>query len=182
MLLIGYFEGIDSERGIAWRCADSLALRSFLGFRIDQATPDHSTLCRIRQRLSVEVHEQVFAMVLDLLSQQGLLRGESVGIDATTLEANAALRSIVRRDDGAGYDEFLERLAADSGIESPTRAQLTKLDRKRSGKGSNAEWTHPGDPDAEIVKMKDGRTHLAHKRENAVDLESGAVLAVTLHR
>jgi transposase len=181
MLLIGYFEGIDSERGIAWRCADSLALRSFLGFRLDQATPDHSTLCRIRQRLSVEVHEQVFAMVLELLSQQGLLRGESVGIDATTLEANAALRSIVRRDDGASYDDFLKRLAAESGIESPTRAQLTKLDRKRPRKGSNAEWTHPGDPDAEIVKMKDGRTHLAHKSEHAVDLESGAVLAVTLH-
>ena len=181
MLLIGYFEGIDSERGIAWRCADSLALRSFLGFRLDQATPDHSTLCRIRQRLSVEVHEQVFAIVLELLSQQGLLRGKSVGIDATTLEANAALRSIVRRDDGASYDDFLKRLAAESGIESPTRAQLTKLDRKRPRKGSNAEWTHPGDPDAEIVKMKDGRTHLAHKSEHAVDLESGAVLAVTLH-
>lgn len=182
MLLIGYFEGIDSERGIAWRCADSLALRSFLGFGLDQKTPDHSSLTRIRQRLSIEVHEEVFAMVLEILSQEGLLRGKTVGIDATTLEANAALRSIVRRDDGASYDEFLERLAKESGIKSPTREDKAKLDRKRKNKASNADWTHPLDPDAEITKMKDGRTHLAYKSEHAVDLDSGAVLAVTMHR
>ncbi len=181
MLLIGYFEGIDSERGIAWRCADSLALRSFLGFALDESTPDHSSLCRIRQRLSVEVHDAVFQMVLQILAERGLLRGQTIGIDGTTLEANAALRSIVRRDDGTAYEEFLKKLAEESGIETPTRADLAKVDKKRKRKGSNDDWKHPHDPDAQITKMKDGRTHLAHKSEHAVDMDSGAVLAVTLH-
>ncbi len=181
MLLVGYFEGLDSERGIAWRCADSLALRSFLGFALDEATPDHSSLCRIRQRLDVEVHQAVFQVVLEILSKRGLLCGKTIGIDATTLEANAALRSIVRRDDGTGYEDFLKKLAQESGIETPTRADLAKLDKKRPRKGSNDDWTHPHDPDAQITKMKDGRTHLAHKSEHAVDMDSGAVLAVTLH-
>ncbi len=181
MLLVGYFEGISSERGIAWRCADSLALRSFLGFALDESTPDSSSLCRIRQRLDVEVHQAVFQMVLEILEKHGLLRGKTIGIDATTLEANAALRSIVRRDDGAGYEEFLERLAKESGIETPTRSDLAKIDKKRPRKGSNDDWTHPHDPDAQITKMKDGRTHLAHKSEHAVDMDSGAVMAVTLH-
>jgi transposase len=181
MLLIGYFEGLDSERGIAWRCADSLALRAFLGLRLDESTPDHSSLCRIRQRLDVEVHEAVFQLVLEILSDRGLLRGKTIGIDATTLEANAALRSIVRRDDGTGYEDFLLKLAQESGIETPTRADLAKIDKKRPRKGSNDDWTHPQDPDAQITKMKDGRTHLAHKSEHAVDMDSGAVLAVSLH-
>ena len=181
MLFIGYFEGIDSERGIAWRCADSLALRSFLGFALDESTPDHSSLCRIRQRLDVEVHQAVFQLVLEILCERGLLRGKTIGIDATTLEANAALRSIVRRDNGVGYEDFLRELAKESGIETPTRAELAKLDKKRPRKGSNADWTHPHDPDAQITKMKDGRTHLAHKSEHAVDMDSGAILAVTLH-
>lgn len=180
MLLLGYFEGIDSERGIAWRCADSLALRSFLGFALDESTPDHSSLCRIRQRLSVEVHAAVFQLVLEILSEKGLLPGKTIGVDATTLEANAALRSIVRRDDGRRYEEFLAKLAKESGIETPTRADLAKIDRKRPRKGSNDDWEHPHDPDAQITKMKDGRTHLAHKSEHAVDMDSGAVLAVTL--
>ena len=181
MLLIGYFEGIDSERGIAWRCADSLALRAFLGFALDEATPDHSSLCRIRQRLRVEVHDAVFQMVLEILGRHGLLRGKTVGIDGTTLEANAALSSIVRRDDGTAHEEFLKNLTKESGIETPTRADLVKVDKKRKGKGSNDDWKHPHDPDAQITKMKDGRTHLAHKSEHAVDMDSGAVLAVTLH-
>ena len=181
MLLIGYFEGIDSERGIAWRCADSLALRSFLSFALDEATPDHSSLCRIRQRLDVEVHQAVFQMVLEILEEKGLLKGKTIGIDATTLEANAALRSIVRRDDGRGYEEFLTDLAKESGIETPTRSDLAKIDKKRRKKGSNDDWTHPYDPDAQITKMKDGRTHLAHKAEHGVDMDSGAIMAVTLH-
>jgi len=181
MLLIGYFEGLGSEREIAWRCADSLALRDFLGYTLDEATPNHSSLCRIRQRLDVEVHEAVFSLVLEILSDRGLLRGKTIGIDATTLEANAALRSIVRRDDGTGYDDFLKKLAEGSGIETPTRSDLAKLDRKRPKKGSNEEWEHPHDPDAQITKMKDGRTHLAHKSEHAVDMDSGAVMAVSLH-
>lgn len=181
MLLIGYFEGIGSERGIAWRCADSLALRSFLGFALDESTPDHSSLCRIRKRLDVEVHEAVFQMVLEILAEHGLLQGKTIGVDATTLEANAALRSIVRRDDGTGYEDFLKKLAKESGIQTPTRADLAKIDKKRKKKGSNDDWKHPHDPDAQITKMKDGRTHLAHKAEHATDMDSGAILAVTLH-
>jgi len=180
MMLVGYFEGIDSERGIAWRCNDSLALRSFLGVALDEAVPDHSTLSRTRRLIDLETHREVFSWVLKLLAEQGLIKGKTVGIDATTLEANAALRSIVRRDDGRGYQEFLTDLAKTSGIETPSRADLAKLDRKRSKKGSNDDWEHPHDPDARITKMKDGRTHLAHKAEHAVDMDSGAVLGVTV--
>ena len=180
MLLIGFFEGLDSERGIAWRCADSLSLRQFLGFGLSEQTPDHSSLSRIRQRLSLEIHQEVFTLVLKVLAEKGLLRGRTIGIDATTLEANAALRSIVRRDDGTSYPDFLTSLARESGLETPTRAELSKLDRERAKKGSNDDWTNPHDPDAKITKMKDGRTHLAHKAEHAVDMDSGAVLAVTV--
>lgn len=180
MLFIGYFEGIESERGIDWRCADSLALRAFLGYPLTKTTPDHSSLSRTRQRIDLETHEAVFAWVLKVLAEEGLLKGKTLGIDATTLEANAALRSIVRRDTGESYHDFLVRLAQASGIETPTKADLAKLDRKRPKKGSNAEWTHPQDPDAAITKMKNGQTHLAHKVEHAVDLETGAIVAVTV--
>jgi len=179
-LLVGYFEGIDSERGIAWRTADSLGLRSFLGFELSQTTPDHSTISRTRRLIDVETHRQVFVWVLSMLAEEGLLKGNTVAIDGTTLEANAALRSIVRRDTGEAYDEFLKGLAKESGIDTPTREQLAKLDRKRKKKGSNDDWKNPHDADAQITKMKDGRTHLAHKAEHAVDLETSAVLAVTL--
>lgn len=180
MILVGYFEGLDSERGIAWRCADSMSLRSFLGYGLNEATPDHSSLSRIRQRLDVEVHEEVFTFVLKVLAEQGLLRGKTIGIDATTLEANAALRTIVRREDGTSYNDYLKEMAKASGIETPSRADLARLDKKREKKGSNDDWQNPHDPDAKIVKMKDGRTHLAHKAEHAVDMDSGAVLAVTV--
>ena len=182
MLLIGYFERIDSERGIAWRCADSLSLRAFLGLALDERTPDHSSLSRIRTRLPLEVHEEVFAEILTILARYKLIHGKTVGVDATTLEANAALRSIVRRDTGQGYEDFLKDLATESGIETPTRQDLAKLDRKRPKKGSNKDWVNPHDPDAQITKMKNGSTHLAHKAEHAVDMSGeGAVLAVTLH-
>jgi transposase len=182
MLLIGYFERIDSERGICWRCADSLSLRQFLGISLDESTPHHSSVSRIRSRLPLEVHESVFGWVLGVLGSYGLIDGKTLGVDATTLEANAALRSIVRRDTGERYEEFLKQLVQESGIETPTRAELAKLDKKRPKKGSNQDWKHPHDPDAEIMKMKDGRTHLAHKVEHAVDMSGeGAVLAVTLH-
>jgi transposase len=180
LLLIGYFEGIDSERGIAWRATDSLGLRSFLGVGLNEMPPDHSTISRTRRLIDVETHQAVFRWVLELLAEKGLLKGKTVGIDATTLEANAALRSIVRRDTGEGYQEFLTGLAKESGIATPTREQLAKLDRKRAHKGSNEEWVNPHDPEARITKMKDGRTHLAHKAEHAVDLETGAVVAVTV--
>ena len=180
LLLLGYFEGIDSERGIAWRAADSLGLRRFLGIGLDEHTPDHSTISRTRRLIDVDTHRKVFFWVLGLLAERGLLKGKRIGIDATTLEANAALRSIVRRDSGESYDEFLKGLARQSGIETPTREDLARLDRKRKKKGSNQEWVNPHDRDARITKMKDGRTHLAHKAEHAVDMETGAVVAVTL--
>jgi transposase len=180
LLMVGYFEGIDSERGISWRAADSLALRAFLGYELTQRTPDHTTISRTRRLIDVETHRAVFTWVLAALAEEGLVRGNTVAIDGTTLEANAALRSIVRRDTGETYEEFLKGLARDSGIETPTREQLAKLDRKRPRKGSNEDWVHPHDPDAQITKMKDGQTHLAHKAEHAVDLETSALLAVTL--
>ena len=182
LLLVGYFEGLDSERAIAWRAADSLSLRSFLRVAPPASPPDHSTISRTRRLLSVEVHEAVFTWVLEQLADAGLVRGKTVGIDATTLEANAALRSIVRRDTGEEYTAFLTRLAEASGIATPTRAALARFDRSRTKKTttSNAEWTHPHDPDARVTKMKDGRTHLAHTAEQAVDLETGAVVGVTV--
>jgi transposase len=180
LLLIGYFEGIDSERGIAWRAADSLALRDFLGVALDQAPPDHSTISRTRRLIALETHRAVFTWILQCVSTAGLVKGKTIGIDATTLEANAALRSIVRRDSGESYEEFLTKLAKASGIGTPTRADLARIDRKRKKKGSNDDWTHPHDPDATITKMKDGRTHLAHKAEHAIDLDTGAIVGVTV--
>lgn len=180
LLMVGYFEGIDSERGMAWRAGDSLSIRSFCRIALDESVPDHSTISRTRRLMDVETHQAVFQWVLQVLAEKKLLRGNTIGVDATTLEANAALRSIVRRDTGASYEEFLTGLAKDSGIETPTREQLAKLDRKRAKKGSNDDWTHPQDPDARITKMKDGRTHLAHKAEHAVDMETGAIVAVTV--
>jgi transposase len=179
-LMIGYFEGIDSERGIAWRLADSLALRSFVGIALDEETPDHSTISRTRRRIDVDTHREVFGWVLGVLADRGLVKGKRVAIDATTLEANAAMRSIVRRDTGESYEEFLTQLAQASGIKTPTREALARLDRKRKKRMSNQEWKSPSDGDARIAKMKDGRTHLAHKAEHAVDLDTGAVVAVTL--
>lgn len=180
MLMIGYLEGIDSERGIAWRCADSLSLREFLGYDLTTGTPDHSTLSVIRGRIDLQTHQEVFNWILARLAEHGLLKGETIGVDATTLEANAALRSIMRRDTGEGYEPFLQKLAKASGIATPTREDLAKLDRKRKKKGSNDDWFNPHDPDAKITKMKDGRTHLAHKAEHAVDLDTGAIVAVTI--
>ena len=179
-LLVGYFEGLDSERGIAWRAADSLAVRSFLRLGLEDGTPDHSTISRTRRLIDVETHRAVFTWVQERLVAVGLLTGKTVAIDATTLEANAAMRSIVRRDTGESYQDFLLRLAKASGIKTPTREALARLDRKRKKKTSNKEWRHPWDPDARVTKMKDGRTHLAHKAEHAVDLETGAIVAVTL--
>ena len=163
LLLIGYFEGIDSERGIAWRAADSFAVRDFLGVGLDSAPPDHSTISRTRRLIDIETHRAVFTWVLQCLSNAGLVKGKTIGIDATTLEANPALRSIVRRDSGESYEQFLTTLATASGIGTPTRADLARIDRTRKKKGSNNDWTHPHDPDAKITKMKDGRTHLAQR-------------------
>ena len=182
-LLVGYFEGIDSERGIDWRCNDSLSLKAFLGVACDSPAPDHSTISRTRRLIDLEAHAEVFRFLLKVLANHGLVDGKTVGVDSTTLEANAAMRSIVRRDTGEGYQEFLERLARESGIETPTREDLAKLDKKRKNKASNDDWQSPDDPEAKITKMKDGTTHLAHKAEHAVDMGEeghGAILAVNL--
>ena len=181
LLFIGYFEGLSSERGIAWRVADSLSLRSFLDLAVTEAAPGHSTLSRTRRLIDLETHVAVFTWVLERLADAGLVRGKTVGIDATTLEANAAMRSIERRDTGESYEAFVRSLAEASGVETPTRADLARFDRSRKNKKtSNKEWKSPQDPDAKIAKMKDGRTHLAHKAEHGVDLETGAIVSVTV--
>lgn len=180
LLLIGYFEGIDSERGIAWRVADSMALRRFVGYALTDSTADHSTISRTRRLIDLPTHQEVFVWVLQLLARKKLLDGKTLGVDATTLEANAALRSIVRKDTGDAYHDFLTGLAEASGIETPAREDLARIDKNRKNKGSNDDWEHPRDPDAKITKMKDGRTHLAHKAEHAVDLKTGAIVSVTV--
>ena len=181
MLLIGYFEGLDSQRGIAWRCADSLALRTFLGFAITEDTPVHVTMTMIRKRLPESVYDQVFVFVLGMLEEKGLLRGKAVAIDATTVEANAAMKSIVRKDTGEDWKQYLQGLAKAEGMESPTEVDLRRLDRRRTDKKvSNEQWEGPTDPDSRIAKMKDGRTHLAYKAEHAVDVASEAIVATTV--
>lgn len=181
MLFIGYFEGIDSQRGIAWRCADSLALRAFLGVGLTEATPVHASMTVIRQRLPEQVFVAVFTFVLGRLEEHGLLRGKTLGIGATTLEANAAMKSIVRKDTGADWKQYLRTLAQAEGMDNPTDEDLRRMDRGRKDKKvSNAQWESPSDPDSRITKMKDGRTHLAYKAEHAVDLHSEVIVATTV--
>jgi transposase len=187
MLLVGYFEGINSQRGIAWRCSDSLSLRDFLGIPLGKESPDHSSLSYIRQRLPHEVHEAMFVWVLALLERKKLLKGKAVGVDSTTLEADAAMKSIVRRDTGEDWKEYLTRLMQEQGLleeddDLPSDEELRKFDKSRQDKKvSNDEWTSPHDPDARIAKMKDGTTHLAYKAEHVVDLDSEAILAAEIY-
>jgi transposase len=181
MLMVGYFEGIDSQRGIAWRCSDSLALREFLGLGMSERAPDHSSLTVIRQRLPLELHEEVFAFVLRILVERGLYRGKTLAVDATMLEANAAMKSIVRRDSGEGWKQYIKRLAQEAGIENPSEEDARRLDRKRKKRVSNKDWESKSDPASRIMKMKDGRTHLAYKAEHVIDLESEVVVAATIH-
>jgi transposase len=182
LLLVGYFEGIESERGLEWRCADSLSLREFVGIMPGEKAPDHSTLSKTRKRLDGEVFEAVFQFVLGLVEQKGLLKGKVLGVDSTYLRADASMKSIVRRDTGEKYQEFLKRLAKDDGIEEPTAEDARRLDRKRKGKRtSNTEWRSPTDADAKIARLKDGRTRLAYKAEHVVDMETGAIVHAELH-
>lgn len=181
LLLIGFFEGINSERGIGWRVADSLSLRRFLHYGLNEATPDHVTISRTRRLLDEATHQAVFRFVLTEVARRGLLKGKTIGIDATTLEANAAMRSIVRRDTSESYMDYLRRLAAEAGIDPGDDEAVRRMDRKRKKKTSNQEWVNPHDPEAEVTKMKDGTTHLAYKAEQAVDLETGAIVAMTTH-
>ncbi len=186
MLLVGYFEGIGSQRGIAWRCADSLSLRAFLGVPLTEDTPDHSSLTRVRDRFSLEVHVEVFRFVLQVASEQGLLKGKTVAVDATTLEANAAMKSIVRRDTGEDWNEYLKRLMQEEGLieqgDDPSDEELRRYDKQRENKKvSNAEWVSETDPESRITKMKDSRTHLAYKAEHVIDLETEVVLAAEIY-
>jgi transposase len=181
IMMIGFFEGMDSERGIAWRLADSLTLRQFLSIGLDEQTPDHVTISRTRRLIGAETHQRIFTWVLERLAQGGLIKGRTIGVDSTTLEANAAMKSIVRRDTGESYSEYLKRLAAAEGMEAADAAAVRRMDRKRKKKTSNEDWANPSDAEAEITKLKDGRTALAYKAENAVDMETGAIVAVTTH-
>jgi transposase len=183
MLLVGYFEGLGSQRGIAWRCGDSLSLREFLGIPLTEETPDHSSLTRVRDRLPLEIHTAVFQWVLALAAEKKLITGKTVAVDSTTLEANAAMKSIVRRDTGEDWKEYLRRLLKErEGVENPTDEELRRFDRKRKDKRvSNEEWKSKTDGDGRIGKMKDGRTHLLYKAEHAVDLESEIVLAAPVY-
>ena len=182
MLLVGYFEGLGSQRGIAWRCADSLSLREFLGVAVTETTPDHSSLTRVRDRLPLEVHAAVFQWALRLLADKGLLPGKTVAIDSTFLEANAAMKSIVRRDTGEDWNEYLRRLMKErEGVEDPTDEELRRFDRTRKDKRvSNEEWVSKTDPDSRIAKMKNGETHLAYKAEHVIDPETEVVLAASI--
>ena len=186
MLLVGYFEGIGSQRGIAWRCADSLSLREFLGIPLGEDSPDHSSLSVIRNRLSLEVHREVFVWFLRLAQERKLLKGKTVAVDSTTLEANAAMKSIVRQDTGEDWKEYLRRLMQEEGAiekdETPSDEELRRFDKQRKNKTvSNDEWVSPSDPDARIAKMKDGTTHLAYKAEHVVDLETEIILAAEVY-
>ena len=181
MVMVGYFEGINSQRGIAWRCSDSLALREFLGLAMSERVPDHSSLTVIRRRLPLELHEEVFAFVLRMLIERGLYMGKTLAVDATMLEANAAMKSIVRRDSGEGWKKYIKRLAEEAGIESPSEEDARRLDRKRKKRVSNKDWESKTDPESRVMKMKDGRTHLAYKAEHVIDLESEVVVAATIH-
>ena len=181
VMMIGFFEGLDSERGIAWRLADSLTLRQFLSIGLDEKTPDHVTISRTRRLIDGETHQRIFSWVLERLAQAGLIQGKTIGVDSTTLEANAAMKSIVRRDSGESYMGYLQRLAEAEGIDAKDAAALLRMDRKRKKKTSNEDWKSPSDEEAEITKLKDGRTALAFKAENAVDMETGVIVAVTTH-
>ena len=186
MLLVGYFEGIGSQRGIAWRCADSLSLRKFLGMAANEESPDHSSLPIIRARLPPAVHVAVFEWVLTLAREKKVLNGQTLGVDSTTLEANAAMKSIVRKDTGEDWQAYLTTLMREAGAigpdEQPTVEELKRFDKSRKHKTvSNDEWESPNDPDSRITKMKDGTTHLAYKAEHAVDLETEMIVAAEIH-
>lgn len=182
MLFFGYFEGLGSQRAIAWRCADSRSAQAFLGLPQHKATPEHSSLTKIRKRLPDSVHEQVFVFVLKLAEDKGLIPGKTVGVDSTLLAANAAMKTIVRRDNGDDWKEYLRKLAVEAGIDNPTDEDLRRFDRQRKDKKvSNEDWTSPSDPDSKIAKMKDGTTHLAYKAEHVVDLKTELILAAAVY-
>ena len=177
MLMVGFFEGLESERAIAARCADSLSLRGFLGYALDEATPEHSSMTVIRQRLGGDCFERVFALVLTALQRHGLLKGRHLGIDSSVIEANASLRSLTERNTEEGYWDYVKRLAKAAGLETEDGAKLRSFDRKRAGKKmSNEQWQNPHDPEAKIGRTKDGATDMVYLPEHTVDLDTGAIV------
>jgi transposase len=182
MLFVGYFEGLSSQRGIAWRCADSLSLRAFLGVAVTAGTPEHSSMTRIRKRLPEDIFEKVFTFVLRVAVEYGLLNGKTIAVDATTLEANAAMKSLVRRDTGEDWKAYVRGLAAAEGLANPTDEELRRFDKTRKKKTSNKDWQSATDPASRVTKMKDGRTHLAYKAEHALDVESELLVAAVVYR
>ena len=176
MLMVGFFEDIASERGIAERCSDSISIRAFLGYDLTQTTPDHSTLSIIRQRLGEEIYDEVFLVILSALDKHGLLKGKNVGIDASVIQANAALKSLINRNTEEAYWEYVRRLASENGIDPKNADAVRQFDRKRPKKMSNEEWVNPHDPDAKIGQTKAGATDMIYKPEHTVDLDTGAIL------
>jgi len=181
MIMVGFFEDLPSERAIAARCADSMSIRAFLNYELDEKTPDHSSFTVIRQRLGVEVYERIFTLTLQALREHGLLRGKNLGIDSSVIEANASLRALVHRNTEEQYWDYVKRLAAESGIDPDDAAAVRKFDRHRPGKGSNQEWVNPNDPDAKIGRTKDGATDMIYKPEAVVDLDTGAIVQAQVH-
>ena len=181
MIMVGFFEDLPSERAIAARCADSMSIRAFLNYELDEKTPDHSSFTVIRQRLSLDVYERIFNLALQALREHGLLRGKNLGIDSSVIEANASLRALVHRNTEEQYWDYVKRLAAESGIDPDDAAAVRKFDRHRPGKGSNQEWVNPNDPDAKIGRTKDGATDMIYKPEAVVDLDTGAIVQAQVH-
>ena len=181
MIMIGFFEDLPSERAIAARCADSIAIRSFLNYSLEEKTPDHSSFTVIRQRLGLEIYHQIFALTLEALREHGLLRGKNLGIDSSVIEANASLRALVHRNTEEQYWDYVKRLAAENGIDPNDTTAVRKFDRQRPGKGSNQEWLNPHDPDAKIGRTKDGATDMIYKPESVVDLDTGAIVQAEVH-
>jgi len=181
MIMVGFFEDLPSERAIAARCADSMSIRAFLNYELDEKTPDHSSFTVIRQRLSLDVYERIFNLTLQALREHGLLRGKNLGIDSSVIEANASLRALVHRNTEEQYWDYVKRLAAESGIDPDDATAVRKFDRHRPGKGSNQEWVNPNDPDAKIGRTKDGATDMIYKPEAVVDLDTGAIVQAQVH-
>ena len=181
MIMIGFFENLSSERAIAARCADSISIREFLNYALDESTPDHSTFTVMRQRLGLEIYEQIFQLTLQALQEHGLLRGKNLGIDSSVIEANASLRALVDRNTGEDYWSYVKGLAAEKGIDPNDAAAVRKFDRTRPGKGSNEQWENPSDPDAKIGRKKDGATDMIYKPEVVVDLDTGALVQAEVH-
>src|ERR1039457_837789 len=181
MIMVGFFEDLSSERAIAARCADSMSIRAFLKYELNEKTPEHSSFTVIRQRLGLEIYERIFTLTLQALREHGLLRGKNLGIDSSVIEANASLRALVHRSTEEQYWDYVKRLAAESGIDPEDTAAVRKFDRHRPGKGRNQEWVNPYDPDAKIGRTKDGATDMIYKPEAVVDLDTGAIVQAQVH-